>query len=193
MISRHRSRSTHPSSLLFARTQIKPDRCTDPHSCRRVSKQRISKSKCNPYFPIFSLTRGNKSQSGNMITRGFQTEKTCRVKVAEGGGKKVQSLFIHSAAPNPPPPTRLWCFNVTPRHSQLCCVVLSYTEEERVEKRGAADIGYNGTTRGETVRGSQHLCSPPPSFTPNSPTLKHSSGSVCECEVTLIPSIHKKL
>ena len=166
MISSLRSRSTHPSSLLFARTQIKPDRCTDPHSCRRVSKQRISKSKCNPYFPIFSLTRGNKSQSGNMITRGFQTEKTRRVKVA-GGEKIVQSLCIHSAAPKPPPPNPLWCFNFTPRHSQLCCVVLR--EEASGKKRSSRHwIQWNHKGR-NWERQPTSLLPPPPFIHP-----KHS-------------------
>lgn len=65
-----------------------------------------------------------------MIGSGFSDGKNVTSQSSRRGEKihDLWSLFIHSAI-------SLWCFNFTASRSQLCCVVLSYTEEELVERK----------------------------------------------------------
>lgn len=108
-----------------------------------------------------------------MISLGFSDGKTWRVKEAGGEKYMICSLFLSIEQLR---------FDVSILgRATANCVVWSWVTQRKSEwkERRAGDIRYNGTTRGETVWGCQHLRSAfLSSFTQNIPVLEHSSGFV---------------
>lgn len=133
-----------------------------------VSKQIFTKSKFNPCF-YFLFNNGK--QSRNMIGPGSSDGKNVTSQSSRRRKKiyMIPGLFLSIQQ------LMLWCVTFTPSPSQLCCVVLNYTEEERVERKECRrhTIHWNHNERNcVNLPTSLLLCFPFQTFpVPSPPTL----------------------